>query len=230
LTVEHILSLPVSGILISIACYAAGIQAGKLIRSPFTNPMVIANALIILVIVFTPLTLEQYMAGGSVITMFIVPATVILALRIYRRRALFRANVIPLLAGCAAGSAASIFSVFLFCRLFAIDRTLMVSMLPKSVTTAIALELAQKNGGVQGIAATAVVITGVFSAAFSPFLVKLFKLKDPVATGAAFGASGHAIGTAAALELGETQGAMGGIAISLMGIITSLIFLFLPLG
>jgi putative effector of murein hydrolase len=225
--VEYLLSLPLCGILISILCYAIGIRIGKLIRSPFTNPLVIANILIILTIVFTPLTLEQYMTGGKMITMFIVPVTVILALRIYRQRALLRANVVPILAGCIAGSAASVFSVFLFCRLFGIDEAVTVSLLPKSVTTAIALELAQKNGGIQGIAATAVIITGVSSVAFSPLLIKLFKLKDPVATGIAFGASGHAIGTSAALELGETQGAMSGIAISLMGIITSIIFLFL---
>ena len=224
---DYLLSLPLCGILISIVCYAIGIQAGKLIRSPLTNPMVIANTLIILIIVFTPLTLEQYMAGGNVITLFIVPVTVILALRIYRQRALFMANVVPILAGCIAGSAASLFSALLLCRLFAIDGAVTVSLLPKSVTTAIALELARNNGGIPGIAATAVIITGVVSAAFSPFIVKIFKLKDPVAAGIAFGASGHAVGTAAALELGETEGAMAGIAISLMGIITSVIFLFL---
>ncbi|MDR1899709.1 MAG: LrgB family protein [Treponema sp.] len=222
-----ILSLPACGIIISIVCYAVGIRIRKLIPSPVTNPLVIANILIILAIVLTPLTLEQYMAGGNVITMFIVPVTVILALRIYRQWALFKANALPILAGCVAGSAASVFSVLFLCRVFAIDQVITVSMLPKSVTTAIALELTQKNGGIPGIAATAVIVTGVFSAAFSPFFVKLFKLRDPVASGLAFGASGHAIGTAAALELGETQGAMGGIAISLMGILTSVIFLFL---
>jgi putative effector of murein hydrolase len=224
---EDLLSLPVCGILITIVYYAIGIQVRKLFPSPFTNPMIIANTLIILTIVFTPLTLEQYLAGGNVITMFIVPVTVILALRIYRQRALFKANALPILAGCLVGSAASVFSVLWLCRVFAIDQAVTVSLLPKSVTTAIALELARNNGGIQGIAATAVIVTGVFSAAFSPFFVKLFRLKDPVAAGAAFGASGHAIGTAAALELGETQGAMAGIAISLMGIITSIIFILL---
>jgi putative effector of murein hydrolase len=227
MALENLLSLPVCGILVSIICYAIGVRVRKLIPSPLANPMVIANILIILVITLSPLTLEQYMAGGRVITMFIVPVTVILALRIYRQRALLRANAIPILAGCIAGSAASLFSVLLLCRLFVIDKAITVSLLPKSVTTAIALELAQKNGGIPEIAATAVIITGVCGAAFSPFFVKLFRLKDPVATGLACGVSGHAIGTAAALELGETQGAMGGIAISLAGIITSLIFLFL---
>jgi putative effector of murein hydrolase len=222
---ENLLSLPACGILITIIYYAIGVQVRKLVPSPLTNPMIIANALIILTIALSPLTLEQYMAGGNVITMFIVPVTVILALRIYRQRALFAANALPILAGCLAGSAASVFGVLWLCRVFAIDKAVTVSMLPKSVTTAIALELAQKNGGISGIAATAVIVTGVFSAAFSPFFVKVFRLKDPVAAGLAMGASGHAIGTAAALELGETQGAMGGIAISLMGIITSLIFI-----
>ncbi|MDR1239812.1 MAG: LrgB family protein [Treponema sp.] len=227
---DYLLSLPVCGILISIACYAIGVKVRKLLPSPLTNPLVIANALVILVIALTPLTLEQYMVGGNMITMFIVPVTVILALRIYRQRALFRANALPILAGCVVGSAASVFSVLWLCRVFSIDKAITVSMLPKSVTTAIALELAQKNGGIQGIAATAVIITGVFSAAFSPFFVKLFRLKDPVAAGVAFGASGHAIGTASALELGETQGAMAGVSISLMGIITSLIFILLFAG
>jgi putative effector of murein hydrolase len=224
---EYILSLPVCGILITIVYYALGVQVRKLLPSPLTNPMIIANTLIILTIVFTPLTLEQYMAGGNMITLFIVPVTVILALRIYRQRALFKANAIPILAGCAAGAAGSVFSVLWLCRVFDIDGAVTVSMVPKSVTTAIALELARDNGGIPGIAVTAVIITGVFSAAFSPFFVKLFKLKDPVAAGLALGASGHAIGTAAALELGETQGAMAGIAISLMGILTSIIFILL---
>jgi putative effector of murein hydrolase len=223
----ELLSLPVCGIIISIICYAIGIQVRKLLPSPLTNPMVIANTLIILIIVGTPLTLEQYMAGGNIITMFIVPVTVILALRIYRQRSLFKANALPIAAGCTAGSAASVFSVLFLCRVFGVDQALTVSLLPKSVTTAIALELAQKNGGIPGLAATAVIVTGVFSAAFSPFFIKFFRLKDPIAAGVAMGTSGHAVGTAAALELGETQGAMGGIAVSLMGIMTSLIFLFL---
>jgi putative effector of murein hydrolase len=224
---EYILSLPACGILVSIASFLIGVQLRKLVPSPLTNPMVVANVLVILAVVFTPLTLEQYMVGGSIITMFIVPVTVILALRIYRQRALLKANAVPIVAGCIAGAAASVFSVWFLCRVFGVQEALTVSLLPKSVTTAIALELAGKNGGIPGVAATAVIVTGVSCAAFAPFFVKLFRLKDPVAVGIACGASGHAIGTATALEMGETQGAMAGIAISLMGIITSVLFVFL---
>ncbi|MDR2210965.1 MAG: LrgB family protein [Spirochaetaceae bacterium] len=225
----YLISLPVVGIIITILCYFLGIRANKLFPSPLTSPMVIANGLIILIICLTPLTIEQYLTGGNMITLFIVPATTLLSLRIYRQWALLKANVIPILSGCIAGSVASMASTFGLCKLFSIDTGLIVSLLPKSVTTAIALELATKNGGFSGVAISGVIITGVFSAAFGPFFIKNFKLRDPVAGGVAMGASGHAIGTAAALEIGEVYGAMGGIAIGLMGIITSLLFLFVPL-
>jgi putative effector of murein hydrolase len=224
---EQLLSMPICGILITIACFSIGIAVRKLIATPLTNPMVIANVLIILIIMYTPLTLEQYLAGGSMITMFIGPVTVILALRIYRQRAQLKANIIPILGGCIAGSAASLFSVWGLCRLFKLDQVITMSIIPKSVTTAIAIELAGKNGGLTGLAISAVIVTGVISAAFAPFFIKVFRLKDPLAAGIAIGSSGHAIGTAAAIELGETEGAMSGLAMSIMGIITSVIFVFL---
>jgi putative effector of murein hydrolase len=224
---EQLLSLPLSGIIITIFCYMTGMAVRKRIASPLTNPMVISNALIILLIVYTPLTLEQYLSGGNIITMFIGPVTVILALRIYRQRFQLRANIIPILGGCIAGSAAALFSVWGLCRLFGLDRVITVSLLPKSVTTAIALELSRDNGGLGGLTISAVIVTGVFSSAFAPFFIKSFRLKDPVAAGIALGASGHAIGTAAALELGETEGAMSGLAMGVMGIVTSVIYMFL---
>jgi putative effector of murein hydrolase len=224
---EQLLSLPLCGILVTIVCYTIGVAVNKRIKSPLTNPMVIANTLVILTILYTPLTLEQYLAGGNMITLFIGPVTVILALRIYRQREQLRANVIPVLGGCIAGSAASLFSVWALCRLFALDRIITVSMLPKSVTTAIALELSRGSGGLAGLAVSAVIVTGIISSAFSPFFIRIFKLKDPLAAGIAIGSSGHAIGTAAAIGLGETEGAMSGLAMGIMGIITSLIWMFL---
>jgi putative effector of murein hydrolase len=108
-----------------------------------------------------------------------------------------------------------------------VEKIITVSLLPRSVTTPIALELAAHHGGLSGVAVSAVIITGVFSALVCPFFIKVFRLNDPIAAGVAMGATGHAINTAAALELGETCGAMSGIAIGLCGIITSIIFVFL---
>jgi putative effector of murein hydrolase len=221
---EQLLSLPATGILVSIAAYMIGVFIRKLIPHPLANPLVIANIVVILVILFTPLTTEQYLTGGGLLSLFIVPATAILGLRIYNQRANFKANIIPVLAGCFAGSAASLLSTWALCRAFGISGELLLSLLPKSVTTAIAIDLSAAHGGLMGITVSAVIITGVFSAFISPFLIKVLKLRDPIAAGIAMGASGHAICTSVALELGETQGAMSGIAIGLMGIVTSVMF------
>ena len=161
------------------------------------------------------------------ITMFIGPVTVILALRIYSQRTQLIENIIPILGGCVAGSSASLFSVWTLCRLFNIDRAITMSIMPKSVTTAIAIELSRKGGGFTGLAVSGVIVTGVTCSAFMPFFIKIFKLKDPVAAGVAIGSSGHAIGTAAAIELGEVQGAISGLSMSVMAVVTSVIYLFL---
>ena len=224
---EQLLSLPLSGILITIACYMIGAVINRTIQSPLANPMVIANILIVLIILYTPLTLEQYLAGGNIITLFIGPVTVIIALRIYRQRAQLKANIIPIFGGCFAGAAASLASTWALCKLFELDRVLTVSMLPKSATTAIALELSRNGGGLGGLTISAVIITGISSAVFAPFFIKTFRLKDPIAAGIAVGTSGHAIGTATAIELGETEGAMSGLAIGVTGIITSVMCIFL---
>jgi putative effector of murein hydrolase len=220
----ELLSLPVFGIIITIACFSLGVQIKKLLPHPLVNPLFVANILLILLLCLTPLSMDQYMKGGNIIQLFVVPATTILAVKIYHQRALFQENVIPIIAGCIAGSAASIVSVLALCRLFKIDETVTASLVPKSVTTAIALELSNTHGGLVGLTISSVILTGMFCVAAAPFFIKVFKLKDPIAAGVAMGASGHAIGTSAALELGETEGAMSGLAMGIMGIITSLIY------
>jgi putative effector of murein hydrolase len=224
---EAFLSSPAAGIIVSIMCFGIGCRIKEKLPSPLTNPLIIANILIILVVLYTPLTVERYKNGGDLIAMFIVPVTVILALRIYRQRELLKANLLPVFAGCLAGSLASMGSVWGLCRLLAVDPAVTASLLPKSVTTAVAMELSARRGGLTGLAVSAVIITGVFSAVLSPFLIKTLRLKDPLAAGIAIGTSGHAIGTAAALELGEVEGAMSGLAMALSGIITSLLFVLL---
>jgi putative effector of murein hydrolase len=224
---EQLLALPALGILVSIGAYMIGVMIRKAVPHPLTNPLVIANVLVILAILFTPLTMEQYLVGGGFLSLFIVPATAVLGLRIYNQWANLKANVIPVVAGCVTGSAASILSVWGLCRIFGIDDAILLSLLPKSVTTAIAIDLSAAHGGFIGITVSAVIMSGVFSAFVSPYLISVCKLKDPIAAGIAMGASGHAICTSVALELGETQGAMSGIAIGLMGIITSVAFVVL---
>lgn len=224
---ERLLTHPFFGIIMSILFYAIGVLVRKKIRSPLVNPLLIASVLLILMFIFTPVTPEQYQAGGSIISMFIVPATVVLALHVYHQWSFLRANILPILAGCLAGSAVSLGSVLALCKFFNIDDPLLFSLLPKSATTAIALELSGQKGGLASVTVFAVMVTGISSAVLSPVYVKLFKLKDPVAVGVAFGTSGHAIATTKALEMGEVEGAMSSIAIGLTGVLTSILYLIM---
>ena len=136
-------------------------------------------------------------------------------------------HLLPVLAGCFVGSSVSVASVTLLCRLFRLDEKLTASLLPKSVTTPIAMELSAQAGGVPAVTVAAVIFTGILGAILSPLLVKLFRVRHPVARGVAIGTSSHAIGTPKALELGELEGAMSGVSIGVAGISTVLIFLFL---
>ena len=117
-------------------------------------------------------------------------------------------------------------SIYL-CRLFQLEEVLTASLLPKSVTTAIALGIAESQGGIQGVAAAAVILAGLVGAVFAPLFAKWFRITDPVAEGLAIGACSHALGTTKAMEIGEIQGAMSSIAICVCGIFTSLLALFL---
>jgi len=171
--------------------------------------------------------LEKYNIGGDLIKLMLGPVTAVLALNIYRQREILREHFLPVLAGCLAGSVVSLFSVLALCQVFQMEDLLTASLLPKSVTTAIAVGIAESGGGVQGIAAAAVAVAGITGAVCAPLFAKWFHITDPVAEGLAIGACSHALGTTKAMEIGELQGAMSSIAICVCGIFTSLIALFL---
>lgn len=224
---EAILIKPLTGIVASIAAYLAGCYLQKKTKSPLANPLLIAALILILLLNFSSMTLEGYQAGGHFITMFIVPATTVLALQIYRQWTLLKSNILPVMIGCLAGCITSIGSVWALCQIFSIKDIVMVSLQPKSVTTAIALDLAEKSGGMGSLTVSAVILTGIISAVLSPLLMKVFHWNNAVAVGISLGTSGHAIGTAKAIELGETEGAMSGIALSITGILTSVLYMLM---
>ena len=170
---------------------------------------------------------EKYNIGGDFIKLMLGPVTAVLALNIYRQRKILREHFLPVLAGCLAGSVVSLLSVLALCQVFQMEDLLTASLLPKSVTTAIAVGIAESRGGIQGIAAAAVAMAGITGAVCAPLFAKWFRITDPVAEGLAIGACSHALGTTKAMEIGELQGAMSSIAICVCGIFTSLIALFL---
>lgn len=224
---ENLWNSPLFGIVLSICAYQAGVWANKKTGSPLCNPLLIAVALIVAALKLFDIPLAAYQQGGRIIGVMLAPATAALALSMYRQIRQLRRHLLPVVAGCFVGSCASVASVFGLCRLLRLDEELTASLLPKSVTTPIAMELSAQAGGIPAVTVAAVIFTGILGAILAPLLVRLFRVEDPVCRGVAIGTSSHAIGTAKALELGELEGAMSGVSIGVAGISTVLIFLFL---
>ena len=209
---DGLLSSPFFGLSLSAAAWCAGLWLQKKTGWVLCNPLLVAGVLIIALLAVFDSPLEKYNIGGDFIKLMLGPVTAVLALNIYRQRKILREHFLPVLAGCLAGSVVSLLSVLALRQVFQMEDLLTASLLPKSVTTAIAVGIAESRGGIQGIAAAAVAMAGITGA---------------VAEGLAIGACSHALGTTKAMEIGELQGAMSSIAICVCGIFTSLIALFL---
>ena len=223
---DLLFSTPFFGLALSVVCWCLGVRLQKKTGLLVCNPVLVSSLLVIAVLLLFRIPLEHYNAGGSIIKLMLGPATAVLALNIYQQRKVLRQHFLPVLFGCLAGSLASIVCVLLFCHLFRVDEIFTASMLPKSVTTAIALGISENGGGIPGLTAAAVIITGVEGAMLAPLFAKWFHISDPVAEGVAIGSCSHAIGTSKAMEIGSLQGAMSSIAICVCGIITSILALF----
>lgn len=226
--IDAVLSSPFFGLSLSAAAWCVGLWLQKKTRWVLCNPLVIAGVLIIAVLAVFRIPLEDYRAGSDMIKLLLGPVTAVLALNIYNQRQVLRDYFVPVLAGCLAGSIASLLSVLALCRLFQLEGILTSSLLPKSVTTAIALGIAESRGGIPGIAAGAVALAGIVGAVFAPLFAKWFRISNPVAEGVAIGACSHALGTTKAMEIGPLQGAMSSISLCVCGILTSFLVLFLP--
>ena len=224
---ETLLSSPFLGLTLSAGAWCMGCRLQKKTGWILCNPLLVAAALIIGVLALFRIPCQAYALGGDFIKLMLGPVTAVLALNIYNQRAILKENFLPVLAGCLAGSLTSVGSVLLLCRLFHVEQAMTASLLPKSVTTAIAIGIAESRGGVGGIAAAAVIVTGLIGAVMAPLFAKVFRVTEPAAEGLAIGACSHALGTTRAMEIGPVQGAMSSIAICVCGILTSVLVLFL---
>ena len=223
---EAIISNPLFGISITLISYAFGVYLNRRTRKAIFNPLLIAEIIIILTILIFRIPFSAYNKGGVFINMFLGPVTALLAYSIYRERKLVISHIIPILAGTVAGSVASIAAILLLSRLFTLDAILTSSLLPKSVTTPIAVAISETLGGIRSITVTALLFTGVAGNILAPFMIRIFRVRSRIAQGVAIGTASHVVGTSKALELGEDIGAISSIALSFSGIITALIAMF----
>ena len=213
-------STPLFGLVVTLAAYTAG----RLLYSRFPvsilHPVLTASALIITLLTLMDIRLEDYQLGGRFISFMLGPATVSLALPLYRKMALLRKHFFIILASISAGAVSSIVSAILLSKLFDLPGELLLALVPKSVTTPIAVEIAEQLGGMTSLTAIAVIMTGIIVAITGPPILKILKIDSPTARGLALGTAGHAIGTSRAIETGQTEGAVASLSIGLAGIIT----------
>lgn len=214
---------PIFGVLISLVAYIIGQWLNKKTKISLLNPLFIAITLVIIFLITFSIPLDNYNNGGKIISFFLGPATVILAIPLYNKIDHLKKNAIPIIIGILFGSISGIITVLFLGRVLNLDEVIALSLVPKSVTTPIGIEISNQINGISSVTVTAIIITGILGAIFSPIILKLFKVKDKIAIGVAIGTSSHALGTTKAVELGETEGAMSSLSIGIAGIITVII-------
>ena len=165
-----------------------------------------------------------YNEGAKYISYLLTPATVCLALPLYEQLKVLRKNLPAILTGVAAGAVSALASIVLLCRLFRLDTAISVSLLPKSITTAMGIVLSEQNGGIPALTTMAIMITGILGSLTGSTLCKLLKLDDPIAQGVALGTASHVVGTTKATEMGQLQGAVSSLSLAIAGILTAILF------
>lgn len=208
------------GIIISLLAFEAGLLIYKKTKFPLFNPLLIAIALVICFLLIFKIDVDVYNKGGQFINMFLGPATIVLAVPLYKQLNLLKKHLLPILIGILIGSSIGISSVILLANIFGLEKVLTISLLSKSVTTPIGIEITNQLGGLAPVTVLSIIISGIIGSMIGPLLCKKFKINDKVAIGIAIGTASHAVGTSKALELGETEGAMSSLSIGIAGIMT----------
>lgn len=211
-------------LVLTLAAYQVGVWLQKKVKSPVCNPILVAVVLVLAALGLTGVEVADYQSGMTRISWLMTPATICLAIPMYQQFRTLRKNLPAIAAGVAAGAVSCVGIVLAFAVVFRFDETLTVSLLPKSVTTAIGVPLSSLNGGMQAVTTAAIILTGILASVLGPGFCKLFRLTDPVARGVAFGTAGHVIGTAKANELGELTGAVSSLSLVTAGLLTAVLF------
>lgn len=212
---------------LTLFCYQIGLQLQKKTRSAICNPILIAVALILLFMGLTGFPNADYQAGTAYLSWLMTPATICLAIPMYQQLQILKKNLPMILAGVAAGTFASLLMVAALSALFHFDRQLTMSLLPKSVTSAIGVPLSELAGGIGSVSTAVIILTGIFANISGQLLCKLFRITSPIAQGVALGTSGHVIGTAKANQISELTGAVSSLSLVVAGLLTAAVFSFL---
>lgn len=208
------------GVAVSVIGYEIGLQMKKRLKSPLCNPLLISIAFVMLMLSIFKIDYNDYYEGGKYLSYLLTPATVCLAVPLYQQMELLRKNWAAVAAAICSGVFSSLTTVFVMSKLFGFTHEQYVTLLPKSITTAIGMGVSEKLGGIVTVTVVVIIITGILGNVIAEGVFKICRIREPIARGLALGTASHAIGTAKAMELGETEGAMSSLSIVVSGILT----------
>ena len=208
------------GAFLSIGTYLLGMMIKRKFRLAIRNPLLISIALTIAVLVLTGVDYGTYNESAKYLSYFLTPATVCLAVPLYQQLEQLKSNWKAILGGILSGVLTSLVTILVLAKLFGLGHAEYVTLLPKSITTAIGMGVSEELGGYVTITVAVIVITGVFGNMIAEAVCRLFRIREPIARGIAIGSAAHAIGTARAMEMGEIEGAMSSLSIAVAGLLT----------
>ena len=217
---EFLASSAYFGLVLTLAAYQLPRLINRRLGRQVLNPLLFSILACSLVLLALDIRYETYYQGAGLIDALLTPATVCLAIPLYRQYELLRRNIRAVLLSCLAGVAANMAGCAAMLALFRLDASQFATLLPKSITTAIGKSLSQELGGFPATTMVTLIITGILGAVIAPGLLRLFHVTSPLAQGLAIGTSAHAAGTAKAVELGDIQGAASSLAIVVTGLLT----------
>jgi putative effector of murein hydrolase len=221
---NELLQIGILPLVLTLCAYRLAVWLRHKTKLAILSPVVVGAVLVLLALWGLGMPQEPYHQGMKLTEWLLTPATVCLAIPMYEHLQTLRKSFPAVVLSVIAGSASCIVTILIFAPVFGFDRALTISLLPKSVTTAIGVPLSRLSGGFGAVTTAAIAITGNLAAIIGPMLCKVFRLTDPVAQGVAYGTSGHVVGTSKASELGDLPAAAGSLSLVIAGILTAILF------
>lgn len=208
------------GVVISLLAYQLGVLLKNKTKQAIFNPLLISIILVIIVLLVFNIDYDSYNQSAKYLSYLLTPATVSLAIPLYQQLELLKKNWIAVILGITSGVLTSLVCVLLLSMVFGLTHAEYVTLLPKSITTAIGMGISEELGGYPTITVAVIIITGIFGNMLAEFFCKLFRIKHPISKGLAIGTSSHAMGTSKAIEMGQIEGAMSSLSIVVAGLMT----------
>lgn len=214
-------------VVLALVVYVFADALQKKVKSPLLNPLVVSSAVIIVLLLALDIPNEWFQEGCQVLNYLLTPATICLSISFYEKFQSLKRHLPAVIAGVLAGAVCCLGSVYILSRIFGLDRAITLSLMPKSVTTAIGLALSTEIGGIAAVTTVAICITGNIGNMVGPAMCRLFRIDDEIARGVAFGTASHVIGTSKAMELSQLTGAVSSLSLTIAGIATCIMLSFL---